>query len=752
MISRERLMNGWFFSGRYRDGMELSADNSPYEPVSLPHNPVDLPLSYFDEGSYQTEFCYRRVLPARETAPGGRLVLRFEAVMAVARVWLDGEYLGDHKGGYTPFEFDVTGRLSGSRPRVLTVAADASERPDTPPFGGQIDYLTYAGIYREVYLDEYAPLSVKNARIWSPDALAQSPDLEAEAFALNGTGKDAPAILNLALCAADGRTVAERAFAVTVPSGGGTLRAALKSVGPVALWSPDSPSLYRVSVSLSGAANPDDSKVDSFETSFGFRTAEFTSDGFLLNGQPLKIRGLNRHQAWPYVGYAMPERAHVKDADILKDELRVNLVRTSHYPQLIQFLDRCDERGLMVFEEIPGWQHIGPADWKDVAVRNVEEMITRDWNHPSIIIWGVRINESADDDAFYTRTNELARRLDPTRQTGGVRYIDKSSLLEDVYTMNDFVHSGGETALRDQRDVTGLDKFVPYLVTEYNGHMYPTKKTDCEERQNEHVFRHLRVQNASYADKHISGAIGWCAFDYNTHCDFGAGDRICHHGVMDIFRLPKFASWVYGSQVDPAKAVVLKPVTHWARGERSIGGVFPLVVLTNCDAISLRFGDYEPIMIKDKEPTLSRLPYPPFVVDFRHVSMEKIGAWGMRWEDLTLTGYVNGKEAAVYRMPKNPLPAALSVHVDDPALRAGEKDATRVVVSVLDQYGNALPFADTVATVTLTGPARVQGPSTLVLRGGSTAFWIESDGKPGTIRFAVSADRLDSRTIELPVL
>lgn len=540
MISRERLMNGWFFSGRYRDGMELSADNSAYEQVSLPHNPVDLPLTYFDEGSYQTEFCYRRVLPARETVPGGRLVLRFEAVMAVARVWLDGEYLGEHRGGYTPFEFDVTGRLSGARPRVLTVAADASERPDTPPFGGQIDYLTYAGIYREVYLDEYAPVSVKNARIWSPDALAPSPDLEAEAFALNGTGKDAPAILNLALYSADGRTVAECAFAVTVPAGGGTLRAALKNVGPVALWSPDSPALYRVCVSLSGAANSDDSKVDSFETSFGFRTAQFTSDGFLLNGQPLKIRGLNRHQAWPYVGYAMPERAHIKDVDILKDELRVNLVRTSHYPQLIQFLDRCDERGLMVFEEIPGWQHIGPAEWKDIAVKNVEEMITRDWNHPSIIIWGVRINESADDDAFYERTNKLARSLDPTRQTGGVRYIDKSSLLEDVYTMNDFVHSGGETALRDQRDVTGLDKFVPYLVTEYNGHMYPTKKTDCEERQNEHVFRHLRVQNASYADKHISGAIGWCAFDYNTHCDFGAGDRICHHGVMDIFRLSKF--------------------------------------------------------------------------------------------------------------------------------------------------------------------------------------------------------------------
>ena len=226
------------------------------------------------------------------------------------------------------------------------------------------------------------------------------------------------------------------------------------------------------------------------------------------SGKNVKIRGLNRHQSWPYVGYAMPARAQIRDADILKNELNVNTVRTSHYPQSIEFLDRCDEIGLLVFEEIPGWQHIGPAEWKDVAVKNVEEMILRDWNHPSIIIWGVRINESADDDELYARTNAVARALDPHRQTGGVRCIDNSSFLEDVYTMNDFVNSGGDIALRPQEDITGLGKKVPYLVTEYNGHMYPTKKFDCEERQNEHVLRHLRVQNASYRDESISGAIG----------------------------------------------------------------------------------------------------------------------------------------------------------------------------------------------------------------------------------------------------
>ncbi|WP_262412015.1 glycoside hydrolase family 2 TIM barrel-domain containing protein [Aeromonas hydrophila] len=279
-----------------------------------------------------------------------------------------------------------------------------------------------------------------------------------------------------------------------------------------------------------------------------------------MNGKPLKLMGLNRHQSFPYVGYAMGRSAQEQDAELVKRVLKCNVVRTSHYPQSTYFLDHCDRIGLLVFEEIPGWQHIGGPAWKAESVENVRRMIERDWNHPSIIIWGVRINESQDDHDFYTETNRLARELDPTRQTGGVRYIDESELLEDVYTMNDFSQGSEElpgnnrphVALRNQREVTGLSKLVPYLVTEFNGHMYPTKRTDQEQRQAEHVSRHLRVLDAMHGDPNVSGCIGWCMFDYNTHQEFGSGDRICYHGVMDMFREPKFAAYAYISQCDPS--------------------------------------------------------------------------------------------------------------------------------------------------------------------------------------------------------
>src|SRR5690606_26828530 len=162
------------------------------------------------------------------------------------------------------------------------------------------------------------------------------------------------------------------------------------------------------------------------KTRFGFRTAQFTAEGFFLNGRHLKLRGLNRHQSFPYEGYALGRSAQERDAEILKRDLKLNIVRTSHYPQSRYFLDRCDELGLLVFEEIPGWQHIGGEAWKQEAIENVRRMITRDWNHPAIVIWGVRINESGDDHEFYRRTNALARELDPTRATGGVRFITDS--------------------------------------------------------------------------------------------------------------------------------------------------------------------------------------------------------------------------------------------------------------------------------------------------------------------------------------
>jgi len=199
-----------------------------------------------------------------------------------------------------------------------------------------------------------------------------------------------------------------------------------------------------------------------------------------------------------------------------------------------------------MFEEIPGWQYIGDTAWQHLVLRDVKAMIERDRNRPSIILWGVRINESPDHTGLYQRTNALAHELDPTRQTGGVRDFLESEFLEDVFTYNDFSNS----VLNPIHQ--------PYLITEFGGHMFPTKSWDHEERRIQHAQLHAKVQNLQIGCDKVAGAIGWCAFDYNTHREFGSGDRICHHGVMDIFRLPKWAAYLYGSQLPPNRLLSCK--------------------------------------------------------------------------------------------------------------------------------------------------------------------------------------------------
>ncbi|MEO8152794.1 MAG: glycoside hydrolase family 2 TIM barrel-domain containing protein [Rhizobacter sp.] len=745
MRSIHSFNEGWTFHSAF-DANLLSQARAG-EAVRLPHNAVPVEMSYFDEHSFQKEFGYQRVLAWKPEYEGREVSLVFDGAMANTLVWLNGREVARHPDGYTPFEARLTGLLNHGD-NLVTVKIDGSENPGIPPFGGQIDYLTYAGIYREVWLKLTDAVSVKRLKVETSNELSDAKGVKVIATLSNPAGKALSGSALAELCTAEGKVLQQR----EAPLGGEQLTLSFDSLAGLSLWEPEKPTLYLLRLTVKAAGGS-----DTLSTRFGFRTAQFTTEGFILNGKPLKIRGLNRHQSYPFSGYAMGRRAQERDADIMKSVLHCNLVRTSHYPQSTHFLDRCDEVGLLVFEEIPGWQHIGGAAWKDESVKNVRRMIERDWNHPSIILWGVRINESPDDHDFYLRTNAEARATDTTRQTGGVRCHEKSEFLEDVYTFNDFHNGLGEKllagrpphALRDTRYVTGLKEEVPYLVTEFNGHMYPTKRQDPEHRQAEHVTRHLQVLDKAYENPHISGAIGWCMFDYHTHNDFGSGDRMCHHGVMDIFREPKFAAYAYASQCDPAQQVVLMPVSYWARGEKDRCEALPMIVLTNCDYIEFKYGDFPPTRIEPDRRLYPNLPHAPVIIDDRHVTAEALGAWGKVWRDAVITGFVDGKAVAEVRLSGNPLPTTLQVQADDAKLAASEKDATRVIVRALDQAGRVLAFFDDVLNVEISGPGKLLSPSQLIFKGGTTGFWIETTGERGTIELRVSTRRLGKQRLTI---
>jgi beta-galactosidase len=287
------------------------------------------------------------------------------------------------------------------------------------------------------------------------------------------------------------------------------------------------------------------------------------------------------------------------------------------------------------------------------------------------------------------------------------------------------------------------------MVTECNGHMYPTKRFDQEERLFEHALRHARVHSRAGTDPHIAGLISWCAFDYNTHHNFGSGDHICYHGVMDMFRIPKMAAHFYRSQVAPQTEVVLEPATLWTRGERSIGGVSPLVIFTNCEYVECYYGDE---LVGTYRPSAAMFPgleYPPIV---EHIDMEPwVGTWGLSWRDGRFVGYVNGAPALERRFTNNPVPTALDAAADDTTLRADGVDVTRVVYRALDQAGNLLPYLPDFLKLSLHGPGAIIGPSEVALIGGCTGVWVKAGTTPGTLTLSAVSTRLRANDVTIAV-
>jgi len=722
------INRNWLYSEKVpAKAPSLTFNDSQFERVTIPHTNKRLPWHGFDDKSYQFVSLYRRhfKLPFFQDK---RVFVDFGGVMTAATVFINGHRLGEYRGGYTPFSFELTPHLNWKGDNVLAVAVDSTERKDIPPFGGEIDYLTFGGIYRDVALRFVPATFIENVFAKPVNALRDDRRLDVRCYANHPAGSSSVegGRIVLSVDLRDGTNLIARKSLV-FPSIAPHYDLSLTDLGKdLELWNIDHPKLYNLSVTLS-----DGHFSDRYETRVGFREAKFTPEGFYLNGKHLKLRGLNRHQTFPFVGQAMPARVQRQDAWILRKELKCNIVRTSHYPQSPHFLDACDELGLLVLEEIPGWQHIGDQAWKDLSVSYVEAMIRRDWNHPSIVLWGVRVNESRDDHDFYTRTNALAHSLDDSRQTGGIRYKYDSEFLEDVFTMNDF-----QLPLRPANH-------SPYLNTEFIGHMYPTKRNDNIERITEHTMRHARVHNQLASDKVYAGGIGWCAFDYNTHSNFCSGDRICYHGVSDIFRIPKPAAGFYRSQCDPKEEIVLEPAFDWSRGDRN-ESFNVAMICSNCEHLKIYIGNR---LVAEADPdreTFPHLPYPPFVTNIRQGIS---GGWG----DLKLEGYIGGKLVITKMLSGLGVDRELIVKADDLELIGDGIDATRVVLRVTDEYGGSRPFANAAIAMTIEGPGEIIGDNPFSLFGGVGAVWIRTKQVAGTIRFNAKHPFLGTKTVEIKV-
>ena len=776
------LCNNWEFTPEWTDAFALGEGEG--QPVRLPHTVREVPLHYIDHKDYQMVCGYRTRVHCDKFWKNKRLFLQFDGAAHIATVYVGGKEMITHRCGYTAFRVEITGLVNPGESVLVAVKLDTTENPAVPPFGFVIDYLTYGGLYREVWLDLREPLMIEDIYVATP-ALTTA--------CIRTTVRNAQGCLcEVELLEAGGRIL----LTESVPAG----MPAILNYPEAIAWSPENPQLYTCRVTL----RQDGQAMDVQEVTFGFRTAEFKADGFYLNGKKTFLRGLNRHQSYPYVGYAAPASLQREDARILKQELGCNAVRTSHYPQSKHFIEECDKLGLLVFTEIPGWQHIGGEGWKDQAVENTREMVLQYRNHPSIVLWGVRINESQDDDEFYRRTNEAAHELDPSRATSGVRFLQKSSLLEDVYAFNDFSHTGDNPGVKPKKSVTP-DLGKALLISEHNGHMFPTKPYDTWQKRQEHALRHARVQNDAAADGGHAGCFGWCMFDYATHKDFGSGDRICYHGVMDSFRNPKLAAYLYASQQD--KEPVLAVGSPMDIGDYAAGNIGEVSVFTNADEVRLyKNGNFVSVLAKGD---WKGLPHGPMVLDDTIgellVTQEgfdkrksdllkkalnsaaRYGLAGMPKSDMLRMAYAMirykmsfkdgvalygkyvgnwGGEATVWRFDAvkdgevvaavTCCPSAklqLEITATHTHLREYHTyDMAAVRIRVLDEFGNLAPYAQIPIRFQLDGSsAELVGPDVVTAEGGMTGTYLRSTGKRGTTKLTISSHGLESITLDFTV-
>lgn len=752
--------NDWLFTENFDAGFDEAVS------VRLPHTAKEIPYNYINCRDYQMVCGYRKIFTAPGDWQGKKLILRFDGAAHEATVFCNGERVGYHACGYTAFCVDITDLVQLGGENVIDVRLDTRESLNIPPFGFVIDYLCYGGLYREVTLEVKEPEYIKEVLIENTGLREIRVRIASECGSLvTDIVDNSGAVISSAV---------GKAFELNVPEAD--------------LWSVDSPALYTARVRAMRGGECVDEKL----LRFGFRTVKFKSDGFYLNGERLKIRGLNRHQSYAYVGYAMPRSVQELDAEILKNELGVNAVRTSHYPQSQHFISRCDELGLLVFTEIPGWQHIGDEDWKRQAVKNTDEMVRQYMHHPSIMLWGVRINESQDCDELYRRTNAVAHTLDSGRQTSGVRYIEKSRLLEDVYAYNDFSHCGDNAGLKPKKSVTAK-KHNGYLVSECNGHMFPTKAFDDERHRLDHALRHAKVLDAMYANDDISGIFPWCMFDYNTHQDFGSGDGICYHGVMDMFRNPKLASAVYASQSEDKPCCVVS--SSMDIGEHPAGDIGRVYVFTNADCVRL-FKDG--VFVREFAPSREEypaLPHPPVIIDdfigellitqegfdektaaavkecllavakfgpsslppkilakFARLMLLKgfkfsdgvelygkyIGNWGGEATKWRFDAVKGGKLiCSVTRSPGQRV--HLEVSTSKTQLCEGDTyDVAAVRIRAVDEHGNLAPYWQEPVILKCSGPIMLIGPEIISLKGGSGGCYVKTCGSSGSAELCVN--------------
>lgn len=729
-----------------------------WEKVYLPHTPFIEPLVVRHQ--WQGVCYYRRALHLDAKDSGKRVWLEFEGAMHLADLWVNGRHASQHAGGYTTFITDITSLLHTGDNEIL-VRLDNRNNPLIPPGKPleDLDFNYYGGLYRDARLIIKNPVHITHpvlaGEVAGGGVFVTYPSIQADAAAINvkthivnSTSGSKQLVVRQQLYewvkgSKLRNKVAETQSSLTLSANAGGHATDRMTVPNPRLWSPDSPSLYvLVTQVLDG-----NKVVDTQKTRIGIREIRMTKEGgCLINGKPYRLEGSNRHQEYPYVGYAIPDQAHYRDIWQIR-ESGFNVVRLGHYPQDPSVLDACDEFGLLAIEPIPGWQFFNAAKgFVERTYQDVRDMIRRDRNHPSLLMWETTLNESNPPQYWKDKAVQVAHEEYPGTQcfTSGDSYgYDGFDVCYNDWA-GDF----------NRPNNTGKPSFIrEYYDYEFGGHYSTSRITrgDGDRALVQNAWNAQWSHNRYRAYDHTMGQAVWSMYDYNRGCC----DNICYSGVADIFRLPKFSLHYFRSQVPAGSYLPSGKMpyevfigSHWMPDSPDM-----LMVYGNVEEVALLLNGREVARQRpDSKPTTPQYVEHPDGGNATNVAFPPFTFNGIKWQEgeLKAVGYVNGNPVADYTVRTPGAVAKAEISYMQGGAEASRNDLLLVYVSLKDANGT-LCFGENRQEVSLEviRGGELRGPATVRAEAGTATFVVATDDAKALVLQATSGNLQSTRKINL---
>lgn len=759
-----------FYKGAMSGAERTDFDDKDWSVVSLPHGIEYLPVEASGCINYQGETWYRKHFTPAQELKGKKLFLYFEAIMGKTKIYVNGILKKEHFGGYLPISIDISNDLKWEGDNVIAVWADNSDDPMFPPGKAQdiMDFTYFGGIYRDCWLVSHNPVFITDPNyedevaggglfVAYDNVSDKSADVILNLHTRNDSNKDFAGKVEFTLQETNGKVVLSRSKRINIIAGKSAKAYEKVSVKNPQLWSPDSPTLYNIIVTVKDNKGK---TIDGYRQRIGIRSIEFKGvDGFWLNGKPYPspLIGVNRHQDYAIVGNAVANGAHWRDAKKLRDA-GLKVVRNAHYPQDPAFMDACDELGLFVIVNTPGWQF-----WNDTPIfeqrvyNDIRNMVRRDRNRASVWMWEPILNETWYPDSFAKKAKDAVDEEYPYPYCYCA--CDKESKGTEYFPII-FSHTANA---EKQLALEGYDKNKTYYTREWGDNVDDWSSHNSPSRVSRGWGEEaMLVQAKHYAypsypctnyetlylvpRQHVGGAL-WHSFDHQR----GYHPDPFYGGFMDAFRQPKTSYYMFKAQRDPAATnpfAETGPMVYIAHEMTPFSGK-DVNVFSNCDEVRLTYTNDGKVYHYKKEKNRKGMPSP--IITFKDVYDFMIDKNKSMYEQkqaeifLLAEGYINGKLVATHKVVPARRPSKILLWADNEGmnLEANGSDFVTVIAAVADEHGVIKRLNDYKIKFTVEGEGRLLGDASIMANPvpvcwGTAPALIQSSTKAGKIKITAS--------------